>query len=240
MMTSAIGKVERQRGGSPRASSRGLRPWLRAFGPPGLANRSAFTLIEVLLVLALLVIIAAIAAPLLTTGSEYAQLRRSAEKLRTSWAKARLDAAGTGQTRRFQCRIGSGWGYLTDANTPPELANTAQAGDVSEETGAAKALAPDPGEELTGIIFKQLLVASEPGLPPVGIGVSDGDFSPAIFFRPDGTTSDAEALLESPSGSQLRVTLRGLTGAARVEDPKTSPGMIDSAQSPSITGVSGV
>lgn len=218
----------------------GLRPWLLAVAPTGLARRSGFTLIEVLLVLALLVIIAAIAAPLLTSGSEYSQLKRSAEKLRTSWAKARLDAAGSGQTKRFQCRIGSGWGYLTDAGTAPELATAAQSGDVGEETGAAKALASNNGEELSGIVFKQLLVASEPGLPPAGVGVGDGEFSAAIFFRPDGTTSDAEALLESPSGSQLRVTLRGLTGAAKVEDPKTNPGMIDAAQSPSITGVSGV
>lgn len=166
-----------------------------------------FTLVEVLLVLALLIIIAAMAAPSLSGSIERAKLDSAAKKLRTAWSEARLDAATQGETLRFQCRIGSGWGCVASATATTEQV----AGAIGQQSAAVNGAL-----ELSDVVFKQLLVAGLPGDPPLGGGVADGELSAGVLFRPDGTTSDAEAVLEAANGARLKVTLRGLTGSARI------------------------
>ena len=190
-----------------------------ATGKSERASRAAgFTLVEVLLVLTLLVILAAIAAPGMSSGLSRSRLDQAAETLRTSWSQARLDAASTGQTLRFQCRIGENWGCIAPATMPLAEITSGVAAANSEEvpgsTGAGKA----EQYQLSDVVFKQLLVAQQPADPPIGGSVREGEFSAAVLFRPDGTTSDAEAILESSDGRRVRVTLRGLTGSARIED----------------------
>ncbi|MEM6328748.1 MAG: prepilin-type N-terminal cleavage/methylation domain-containing protein [Planctomycetota bacterium] len=204
MTTSATGAVNRRRRASPPGRNRGV----------------GFTLVEVLLVLALLVVVAAIAAPRLMGSLAASRLDAAASELRTAWAKARLDAAAAGETLKFQCRIQTGWGCVgkaADATLAVEDNDGSSTRPVTpseENAGAA-----DGGAiEWQGVVYRTLVAASQPGDPPVGEAVADGELSAAVLFRPDGTTSDAEAVLEDAQGRRLRVTLRGLTGAARIED----------------------
>ena len=168
-----------------------------------------YTLVEVLLVMALLVVICAMAAPSLIGSLRQSQLEVAASELRTAWTQARLDAASCGETLRFQCRLRTGWGCVANASASTEEVLATLNSESAEE---AEAL------DWSGVCFKQLLVSSQPGEPPLGESVREGDLSPAILFRPDGTTSDAEALLEDEEGAQLKVILRGLTGSARIEE----------------------
>jgi len=182
--------------------------------------------VEVLLVLTLLVILAAIAAPGLSSGLSRSRIDQAAQQLRTSWAQARLQAAATGQTLKFQCRIGENWGCVGPASMPIDAAAAAAAPSDSADADSADAVSAADGSttagreqyELSEVIFKQLLVSQQPADQPLGANVADGEFSAAVFFRPDGTTSDAEVILESSDGRKVRVTLRGLTGSARIED----------------------
>ncbi|MEM6798169.1 MAG: prepilin-type N-terminal cleavage/methylation domain-containing protein [Planctomycetota bacterium] len=173
------------------------------------ALRSGFTLIEVMLVLALLVVISALAAPSLIGSLQRSRLDAAASELRTAWAQARLDAASSGETLRFQCRLQTGWGCVANASASLEEVDAALAAEQAEGGSPM---------EWTDVVFTQLLVANTPGEPPLGESVADGELSAAVLFRPDGTTSDAEAVLEDATGAQLKVTLRGLTGSARIED----------------------
>ncbi|MEM9185999.1 MAG: prepilin-type N-terminal cleavage/methylation domain-containing protein [Planctomycetota bacterium] len=175
-----------------------------------LARRYAFTLIEVLLVLTLLVVIAGLAMPSLSAGMGRSRMNQAAEEVRTAWAKARLDAASSGQTLRFQCWIGSNRWQLASADASQEQVDAALAAQRKEDT--------EQENELSGVVFRQLLVANLPGDLAMGESVADGELSPAVLFRPDGSSSDAEALLEDEAGRRMKVTLRGLTGAASVDD----------------------
>src|SRR4051795_7163201 len=61
------------------------------------------TLVEVCLVLALLVVIAAIAIPAMGGAFSRASLRGGCDTLRAAWSKARMVAIQKGQTYVFRC-----------------------------------------------------------------------------------------------------------------------------------------
>jgi len=81
--------------------------------------RRAVTLVEVLLVLALLVMLASIAWPALGPPMANQRLRKAADKVRTSWAATRVDAMSSGQTFLFRCAI-DGSQYQIEAQAGPE------------------------------------------------------------------------------------------------------------------------
>mgnify|MGYP002682934288 CR=1 FL=1 len=65
-------------------------------------RRRGVTLLEVLLVLALLVIISTTAWPALEPSLTSYQLRKSAEQVRVAWNRARIESLSSGQTIRFR------------------------------------------------------------------------------------------------------------------------------------------
>ncbi|MEN1679211.1 MAG: prepilin-type N-terminal cleavage/methylation domain-containing protein [Planctomycetota bacterium] len=166
---------------------------------------SAFTLIEVLLVITLLVIIGGLAAPSMMAGAGRSRMNAAGEELRTAWGEARLKAASEGKTYCFQCVVGTNQWQMPAVGEAVLATPDAAAGD-------------DNKLKADTVVFRELLVATQPGDPPLGGGVGEGELSPAILFRPDGSSSDAEAILEDEDGRKIRVSLRGLTGTATVED----------------------
>lgn len=178
--------------------------------------RPAFSLIEVLLVMALLVLAGALAAPAFTEGTSSAKLRDAANKLSQLWSQARLDAMTLGRPLLFQCTLGAGSGTVSG---PGEATAVGAEGAPAAPSAGASSI------ELDGIVFRRLLVAEPAGAAALGAEAVDGMPSMPVVFHPDGSTSDAECLLEAESGPQLLVTLRGLTGSSRVADaPEESGG----------------
>lgn len=172
-----------------------------------MSRRAGYTLVEVLLVAALLVVVAAIAAPVLLGANERAQVRQAADKLRTSWAKARLDAIARGEPLYFQCTLGT-----------PDFAirNFGRATEAAEVAAEPEPAAPD--ETLGEVVFTQLSVVDPATNLATVVDAETGGTPPVVLFFPDGATSDAEALLTTSDGYQVQVKLRGLTGAAEVSD----------------------
>lgn len=178
-------------------------------------SRAAFSLVEVLLVVTLLAVIAAVAAPSMMGGAGRARMNQAAEEVREAWGEARLDAAASGQTLCFQCVIGGNTFTVGPAGLPPPPPG-ASTESAATQDGAGQTAKNELGA--AGVVFRQLLVAPQPGDPPLGESVDDGEMSPGVLFRPDGSSSDAEAILEDADGRRVRVTLRGLTGSASFED----------------------
>ena len=73
---------------------------LHTLAPP--QHRSAFTLLELLLVLALMVAAVAAALPSLKTSFSNQRLQKAAEQIRAEWTRARARAIKTGQTQIFR------------------------------------------------------------------------------------------------------------------------------------------
>ncbi len=178
--------------------------------PPG------YTLIELLLAMALVVIAVALAAPSVMQGEDRSQVQNAANDLANLWGRARLDAITSGKTLVFRCELGGSKGTVENPFASPAVEATSDAADPSA--------GPSQGIELTDIVFSELAIAEPAGSEPVAAEAASGSASPVIVFRPDGATSDAEVVLKHESGRQIKVTLRGLTGTTRVVEVEQAAG----------------
>lgn len=167
----------------------------------------AFTLVELLLVLALVGLLAALAAPSLSGTLARVRLDAAASQVRTAWADARLEAMRTGEPVAFQCRLGTNQYALSPlAGATAALAGATDSADQVE-------LSRDDYEDLGAVTFTQL-TRGDPALDPT----IDPAVAACLVFRPDGATDDAIAVVQAAGGGQRRIVLRGLTGAARIDD----------------------
>lgn len=174
-------------------------------------SRPAYTLAEVLLVLALMAVIAALALPTLRKPFAVHRLRAAADSIRAEWLQARVQAMRTGQTYVFRFQIGG-----DKFHAAPEESQTA-------EDGADLALQEDKslpegikftGVEAAGGGVAGLSFATEMNTPDDAAAA----WSDPIYFYPDGTTSDVRVVLEGDQGRSLCVVLRAVTGTASVAE----------------------
>lgn len=183
-----------------------------------------FTLFEILLVLALMVVIAGLVMPAISNSLSHARLTSGGEIVRAAWGKARLAAMQAGEAYVFRYEdSGSRYQIVqlaalsaegsADLNMLPPLT------EEDEEYAEADMLRLSKSRLPTEIVFAQGRVAAVPQTAGVAatsptMAVSGG-WSQPIMFYPDGTTSDAAVLVANADGETLRVTLRGLTGTSR-------------------------
>jgi Tfp pilus assembly protein FimT len=187
------------------------------------ARRSGLTLVEVCLVLALLVVIGAISAPMVGGSFSRATLHGASDLLRGAWSRARLAAMESGQTyvfrfqpngRAYQIVTLSDLGALGAEAVPVEAAE-------GEEDKPEDILRLAKNSLPSGVIFASGEVsASSQVLATLGTA-SGGAWSSPVLFHPDGTSSDATVVLANDAGQTIRVTLRGLTGGSNVTDVGT-------------------
>ena len=71
-----------------------------------ISARPAFTLVEVMLVLALLVVIGALIWPAVKGPFEGQRLRKAGDQVRAEWTRARTRAMKSGRTQVFQFQTG--------------------------------------------------------------------------------------------------------------------------------------
>ena len=163
-----------------------------------------FTLLELLLVLALIAAITALAIPALRGPLENARLRTAADTLRAAFTRARLDATRAGKIRLFRYELGGARYRVMDWP-----ATESQPLDEKWQT------LPD------GVVFlggeaqedsRQLDFSAA----PAANAVDEIDFGPALVFYPDGTTSTGQLTLKNQRDRAVTIRLRGLTASVRV------------------------
>lgn len=189
--TSAIGKSSV----TPRPANHVSKPWR----PATRGGRWGFSLVEVLLVLVVLVLVGALAAPAMSGAYGRGQLRTAASKLAAAWTKARMEAMARGEPRAFRCELGSSR-YTVGAAGSPDTASAANDG--------ADVKAP----RIESAKFLSFSVTDQNGQR----AADPSGESPPLVFQPDGTSADALAVLQSPTGTRMVVTLRGLTGGSTI------------------------
>ncbi len=180
-------------------------------------GRLGLTLVEVILVLALLVVIGAISAPMMEGSFSRARLWHSGDLLRAAWTKSRLAAMDSGQTQAFRMEIRGGHYQLSvwdsvqaAAGQTPAMPTVTPSAD--DDPGFSAEFADDCLPE--GVVFASAQIAPTTQLDAGPPAVVTSGWSPPILFYPDGTTSDASVLLADQREQTLRLTLRGLTGIA--------------------------
>jgi Tfp pilus assembly protein FimT len=180
---------------------------------PRRLRRGGLTLVEVCLVLALLVVFAALAAPVMEGAISRAALKGGADVLRGAWSTARLAAMQSGQTIIFRFEpAGSRFQMvaLNQLDLPENNELAAESGkaqyDPADMLRLSKNRLPD------GIIFAAGDAAASNQIAALYGQGEDGVWSAPVLFNADGTTSDASVVLKNDRDQTIRVTLRGLTG----------------------------
>src|SRR3569623_1458285 len=181
-------------------------------------ERSGFTLIEILLVLAIIIIAAAAVSPALRGVMRNARLRAAASDVRAALTKAHVTAMKTGRIHVFQYELGTRryklepWISDDDAleskdasgsAPPPPSVPAANEKSLPEET---KFAAGDATVECRGETIEQELQGTSGGAA----------WSRPILFYPDGSTADAFIVVGNEHNVGIRIDLRGHTAAVHV------------------------
>lgn len=175
--------------------------------------RTGFTLVELLLVLTLLVVIAGFTAAALEGSLLQSKVRKGVDQVRTAWSEARLQAVSGGQRLAFTCLIG-GRDYRVSA-----------CNDLVIPTDAEQVAASSNTNQLPeGVVFRTVEAAPSTTATQVAATVppTDGQWSSPIVFNPDGTSYDGRLVIESDTGRQVQLLLRGVTCTAKSSDVPTA------------------
>lgn len=184
---------------------------------------------EMLLVLAVLVMVAAIVAPAFNGAMKRATLTRAGDSVRVVFTQAHVKAMKTGRIqvvyyelngRKYRMQpwiagddeleagmdtLGTGAeqgiGMIDSGESP---ADTGEERELPEGTSF---VGGEAGEESRGAV-----VAAEVDSQ----GGMEGEWSRPILFYPDGSSSDAFVVVGDEEERGMRITLSGLTGTAKI------------------------
>ena len=179
--------------------------------------RRGYTLMEMLLVLAILVAAAALSMPSLRSVMRSTTLNAAADAVRTAWTSAHVKAMKTGRIQVFRYDMG-GRKYILE---PYVGEDDELEGAATDEAAAAAGLSPVQERELpdgTTFVAGDSLSDSRgtaAAEAPTASG-TEANWSQPILFYPDGTSSDAYVVVGDDEERGIRVDLRGMTGAAKV------------------------
>jgi prepilin-type N-terminal cleavage/methylation domain-containing protein len=185
-------------------------------------RRNGYTLLELLIVLAILVVVLSLAWPSLRKLSQTGQLRDAARQLRLQLLEARLDAIESGDVRFFRYQPGTGF-YEESSGSEFEIvddlgliAPSGAASDDRPTTWEQDDGTSSPSELPDDIIFFDLEaetttdLAEDLGSPDIG-----QEWSTPIVFYPNGRTLNGRFRLASRSYA-VDLSLRGLTGTVTI------------------------
>lgn len=178
-------------------------------------RRNAFSLIELILVMGVIVMIFSLAIPLASRAVGSHALRQSADRVRVAMGQARVEAIKSGQIHALYLQINSDW-----YNVAPFSQISAQ------QAIAARQAQVNANEIQTNIQENQLPkgiffaegITSDDGRSVDAFnrngGGGNSQIKPILFY-PDGTTQDARVFLSDSRSNTTSVQLRGLTGIAK-------------------------
>jgi prepilin-type N-terminal cleavage/methylation domain-containing protein len=183
-----------------------------------------YTLLELLLVLAILVAVASLALPALFSSLESQRLRKAGDQLRAAFGRARVAAMKSGRIQLFRFEPGTG-SYVIQEWYGDEERQFDEA-TLAQSTGGA--MAPAAGQGLQTQLPEGILFAAAELQPDAraaqleeqtgALSAGSTSASPPIVFYTDGTTSDARVVLANNRARYIVVELRGLTGISMVSD----------------------
>ncbi len=182
--------------------------------------RAAYTLFELVLVLAVLVVLAAVVYPSIDAMYGPYRLTAAADMVRAGWADARTHAIREGTPYRFAVVPGKGnyrlapdtSDYWEGAN-PPLAASDPSAPPLVLEDVLPKGVRFTTPDLLQGGAVDR---SGDTTLPPGS--VSSGQWSTLAVFLPDGASRDDVAIAFQARGARpLVLRLRGLTGVVTLK-----------------------
>ncbi|MGH7200286.1 MAG: prepilin-type N-terminal cleavage/methylation domain-containing protein [Planctomycetaceae bacterium] len=202
----------------------------------GSALRRGFTLLEMLLVLAVLVLIAAIAWPSMQNIYRDLQLKESVGEVRTELASTRLHAVESGLAYQFRYEPDGRRYVVVPFEREPQP--SAAGGGSTTMSSPGQPLPHVAGELPEGLRFRaavsglsateQMIARGQQVSEPVAVEWLAGlpnaaelagvQWSPPIVFYPDGTADDAAFEVVDEKRQLMVIAVRGLTGSVSTSD----------------------
>lgn len=181
----------------------------------------AFTLFELLLVLAVLVLVAGLAWPSLARLHAHHQLRQSADLLGVRLSSGRVHAVESGLIYQFRFEPGGRRFLLVPFDEEQVAADDPTARRAVRTVGMLPGQCKFEGGE--GFTDKGTAIPDEwlSGLPDAGDYLGALWSSPVLFY-PNGTATQFDVLIRGRGREQVKVSMRALTGAVTVAPFSTS------------------
>jgi hypothetical protein len=176
---------------------------------------------------AVMVLIASLASPALLGMMETQKLRKSADVLRSEFARTRLRAMKSGRIQMFRYQMNAS-GYIAQPwyaeNDALESNDTQQEFGRILQSSQQDVLFDDTPTELPeGVKFIGGQTLSDNRSAAIDEVLAMGQareqvWAPPILFYPDGSTSDALVMLTNKKNQVVEITLRGITGMSQASD----------------------
>jgi type II secretory pathway pseudopilin PulG len=180
-------------------------------------RRPAVTLLELMLVAAIMLMFAALSYPTIRSMYSETRLQGASDAVRAAWSEAQAHAVNEGRAYRFavipgrgnyrvapdsaEFWAGNGGGARSDSDNPPY---------VLEKSLPRGMVFPDQNGSVPNNVTEE-----ETALPDGSVSVNQ--WVTQVTFLPDGTAQDdAEVLLEYPGTRPIILRLRALTGSTTV------------------------
>jgi len=183
--------------------------------------RRGFSLLELMIVLAVMTVVAAIAAPNMLESMREGEVYKAAEIVRRTLAESRKFAIDSGLDYQFRYEVNGQSFVVIPSEVEPTTANTitsdSTTGQYYRLSGqldegftlhAAGEDAVDTIEQLESAWFGDL---------PDAATLASKSWSAPIYFQFDGTAVDARLKVVDEERRTAELTVRGLTGAVRLD-----------------------
>lgn len=184
---------------------------------PASLPRPGFTLLEMLLVLAILVAITAVTIPVVERMYDLHRIQQAALEVRTALSIARLRAVDGGEA--WECRFEPDGRHLVIL-APHD--GRIRFGSEGERAPAARQRPlepihvelPEPLYFWTADDARQRLAVQAANQRFVGISLVERTWSAPVVFAPNGSSTNAKFEIRDHAGRAVQLEVRGLTGAA--------------------------
>jgi prepilin-type N-terminal cleavage/methylation domain-containing protein len=184
---------------------------------PLTAHRKGFTLFELLVVLAVIILFSALVYPSVEYLYGTHQMTRAADMVRTAWADARVHAIDEARPYRFAIVPNKG-NYRIAPHAAEFWSNDPS--PASADPDAPSLVLSDALPKGLRFNAEDALDADAPAAGPSSLPVDQvpiDAWSNKAVFLPDGTAkSDVEIIFGAKGSRELHLRLRALTGAVTV------------------------
>lgn len=181
-------------------------------------TRRGFSIFELIVVLAILAIIAAMAAPQLMSMIRESTVFEAADQVRETMGEARRFAIETGIDYEFRYELDGSTIVILPSELEQVVDETRGTSKTNDEYVRLSVELPETLRLNAGADMEETSERLEPSIfgSLGGTQLSQKTWSQAVLFRFDGTSEDFELLVSDEQGLTSKVSIRGLTGSARV------------------------
>lgn len=178
-------------------------------------HTSGFTLLELIIVLAVMIAVAAMSLPMLQRSFSGQKLDKGGDLVRAHMGLARVNAIRNGEIYAFYYQIEGPAFRVAPFNA--ETIDSLQDVPLDEDQRTSNF---DFGEDLLPreVRFSMALTNTDAraAAAMVSANFQPGDMRPILFY-PDGTSQTAKVILQNKENDAVQVTLRGLTGTTTIK-----------------------